>query len=142
MMLGWRLAALVLLAAVALGALADEVALRNGDRLRGEIDALADGILLLRTDYAGQVALRWSEVVSLATSRSVEVMLKGARTPARGTLQPLDGGRALLIAADGTGLELALADIAYINPKPGTSHCRRRTRAAIRTTGSSTPTAS
>jgi len=116
--LGRRLAALVLLAAVALGVLADEVALRNGDRLRGEIDALADGILLLRTDYAGEVALRWSEVVSLATSRPVDVMLKGARTPMRGTLRPLDGTRALLIAADGAPLELALADIAYLNPKP------------------------
>lgn len=118
MTLGWRLPALVVLSAVALGALADEVALRTGDRLRGEIDALADGVLLLRTDYAGEVALRWSEVASLATSRPVDVMLKGATTPMRGTLRSLDGTRALLIVADGTEVELALADIAYLNPKP------------------------
>ncbi len=118
MRLGWRLAALVYLAAVALGAQADEVALHNGDRLRGEIGALADGVLLLRTDYAGEVALRWSDVASIATSRPVDVMLTGARTPVRGTLWPLDGTRALLIAADGARLELALGDIAYLNPMP------------------------
>ncbi|HYI88047.1 MAG TPA: DUF481 domain-containing protein [Burkholderiales bacterium] len=118
MVLGCRLAALVLLAAAACGALADEVVLRNGDRLRGEIAALADGKLVLRTDYAGEVALRWSEVLSLATSRPVEVMLEGARSPLFGTLQRLYDGRALLVAADGTAVELTLEQIAYLNPKP------------------------
>lgn len=114
----FRLAALALLAAVVVDAAADEVVLRNGDRIRGEIAALADGKLLLRTGYAGELALRWSEVVSLTTTRPVELMLEGARTPLRGILQPLHGGRALLVTADGAVVELALSEISHVNPKP------------------------
>lgn len=118
MKLSGRLAALALLACAAGGSAADEVVLRNGDRIRGEVAALAGGKLVLRTEYAGEIALRWSEVVSLATTRPVDVMLEGARTPLRGTLQPLYGGRALLVAADGSAVELSLGEIAYVNPKP------------------------
>jgi len=69
----WRLAALfVLLAGAAHGAAADEVVLRNGERIRGEVAAMAGGKLVMRTDYAGE----------------------------------------------GGALELALVDIAYLNPEP------------------------
>lgn len=112
-----RMAALVLLAA-AIGAAADEIVLKNGDRIRGDVAAMAGGTLAVRTEYAGDIALRWSEVASLATTRPVEVLLKGARTPLRGTLQPLHGGRALLIDGGGSALELALSDVAFLNPKP------------------------
>lgn len=51
--------------------------LRNGDRIRGEVAELADGKLVLRTDYGMQAA-----------------------------------GGALLVAADGSVVELELAEIA------------------------------
>jgi putative salt-induced outer membrane protein YdiY len=114
--------ALLILFATALGAAADEVVLRSGERLRGEVAALADGKLILRTGYAGEIALRWSEVVSLETTQPVEVMLRGARGPLRGTLHPLDDGRALLVAADGSRAELALDELAYVNLKRHTGH--------------------
>ena len=113
-----RLAVLLLLAGAAIGAAADEIALRNGDRIRGEIVALADGKLVVRTGYAGEIALAWRDVVSLSTSAPVVVMRAGARVPLRGSLQSLYDGRALLIAPDGTALELSLDEIAYLNPKP------------------------
>jgi putative salt-induced outer membrane protein YdiY len=143
MTLGCRLAALILLAVEACGARADEVVLRNGDRLRGEIAALAGGKLVLRTDYAGEVALRWSEVASLSTTRPVEVMLEGARAPLRGILQPVYGGRALLVGADGAAVEVALGEIAFLNPKPyesglGTHYAGHLALAAAYTRGNST----
>jgi hypothetical protein len=107
-MVSARLGTLLVLAGAALAAAADEVVLRNGDRIRGEITSLADGKLVLRTDYAGEIALRWREVASLSTTAPVSVMRAGARTPLHGTLQPLYGGRLLLVAPDGTAHELSL----------------------------------
>jgi hypothetical protein len=112
-----RLVVLLALAAAALGAAADEVVLRNGDRMRGELVSLADGKLVLRTDYAGEITLRARDVASVATDRAVAVMRRGARAPLHGVLQPLYGGRVLL-AAPGGAVELALDEIAFINPRP------------------------
>jgi len=113
-----RAAAVAVLAAAALGAAADEIVLRSGERIRGEVAAMAGGKLRMRTDYAGDIEVRWSEVVSLSTTLPVEVLLEGARAPLRGTLQPLYGGRALLVDPEGGALELALSEVAYLNPKP------------------------
>lgn len=92
--------------------------LRNGDRIRGEVVSLSEGRLRLRTDYAGEIALRTSEVVALSTSRPVTVMRAGMRAPLRGTLQPLYGARVLLVTAEGAAHELSLDEIAYLNPRP------------------------
>jgi hypothetical protein len=99
-------------------AAADEVVLRNGDRLQGEIASLADGKLVLRTGYAGEIALRWDDVASLSTSGPVAVMRRGARAPLQGSLRPLEGGGVLLVASDGTQEAVALDEIQYLNPKP------------------------
>ena len=108
----------ILLCLAASGAAADEVRLANGDRISGELKGKSGGKLLVKTPHAGEVALDWNQVVSITTSRAVDVMLEGATTPTRGTLQPLYGGGALLVAPDGTAREIALKDIAYLNPQP------------------------
>lgn len=135
-----RLAALLLLAAAPIGTSADEIVLRSGDRIRGEIASLAGGKLVLRTDYAGEIALRWRDVAALSTTAPIAVMRAGTRTPLRGTLQPLDGGRVLLVAPDGAAHELALDEIEYLNPKPwesgiGTAYSGRITLSAAYTRG-------
>jgi putative salt-induced outer membrane protein YdiY len=129
----------VLLAA-ACSAAADEVVLRNGDRMRGEVASLSGGKLVLRTDYAGEIGLRWEEVTSLSTSKPIEIVRRGSRAPLRGTLQPLYGGRVLLVALDSTAHELALAEIASLNPKPwesgiGAAYAGRITLSAAYSSG-------
>jgi hypothetical protein len=135
-----RMAAFALLCAAALAARGDEVVLRNGDRLRGEVAAMSGGRLVLRTGYAGEIAVRWEDVTSVSTTAPIEIMLRGTRAPLRGTLQPLDDGRALLVAPDGAAHELALGEIAYLNPKPwesgvGVAYAGRITLSAAYTRG-------
>jgi opacity protein-like surface antigen len=110
-------AALVLLA-LAGCASADEVVMKNGDRIRGEIASLSGGKLVLRTDYAGEISLRWEEVASVSTSKPIEILRQGSQAPLQGTLQPLNSGRILLVAPDGAVHELALDEISHLNPKP------------------------
>lgn len=113
-----RSAALLLLAAATLGAAADEIVLRNGDRIRGEVTALSDGKLTLRTGYAGEIRVQWKDVTALSTDRPIRLMRRGDPAPLHGTLQPLYDGRILLVGRDGAAVELGLDEIAYLNPRP------------------------
>lgn len=99
------------------GAAADEVVLRNGDRISGEIASKSADVVVVRTDYAGEVSIQWREIATLSTTRVVEVLIRGEAEPVRGTLQPLYGGGALLIDAQGKARRVTLAQIAYLNPE-------------------------
>lgn len=134
-----RIAALAL-AGFSAWAAADEVRLANGDRISGELKGKAGDKLVVGTPHAGDVTLDWRQVVSITTIRPVEVLLEGAAEPVRGTLQPLYGGGALLVSAQGTAREISLKDIAYFNPKPhesgaGTTYTGRATLSAAYTSG-------
>lgn len=107
------------LAAPGTGALADEVVLRNGDRLTGTVLHLANGRLSLSTPYAEKLELDWKEVASVSTDAPVQVLRRGERQPQALRLGP----------------GVALDDIVYLNPAPhetglGTSYSGRAALAA------------
>jgi putative salt-induced outer membrane protein len=86
---------------------ADQVTLKNGDRLSGAI-VKADGkTLLLKTDYAGDVTLKWSAVDTFTTAGAVHVDLAGGQT-VRGTVTAAAGGEE--IAVEGGGKQSASLD--------------------------------
>lgn len=58
--------ALLALALLAAPALADEVRLANGDRITGEITARSGERLVVKTEFAGEIAVRLSDVASIA----------------------------------------------------------------------------
>lgn len=58
--------ALLVLALLAVPALADEVRLANGDRITGEITARSGERLVVKTEFAGDVAVRLRDVASIA----------------------------------------------------------------------------
>jgi hypothetical protein len=101
------------------GAAADEVVLRNGDRLSGTVLHVADGKLALRTPYAESLELDWATVAQIRTDAPVAVLRRGETRPTLLRLTP----------------EVALDDILYVNPKPhesglGTSYSGRAALAA------------
>jgi putative salt-induced outer membrane protein YdiY len=109
---------------------ADEIRLQNGDRISGDIVSKAGDTLTVRTDYAGELAIRWSDVASISTTAPIDIMLQGTGAPVRGTLQPGAKGGAVVHGAAGAARDISLADIAYLNPKPfesgrGTSYSGR-----------------
>jgi Protein of unknown function, DUF481 len=64
---------------------ADQVTLKNGDRLSGAI-VKADGkTLILKTDYAGELTLKWPAVDAFTTAEPVHVALAGGQE-VRGTV--------------------------------------------------------
>jgi putative salt-induced outer membrane protein YdiY len=59
---------------------ADQIVLKNGDRLTGTITKSDDKTLLIKTDYAGDVTVQWPAVQQLTSTQPLHVVLQGGKT--------------------------------------------------------------
>jgi putative salt-induced outer membrane protein YdiY len=97
-------------------ALADEAHLANGDKITGTIVMKDDQVLVIRTDYAGELKIRWADVVRLQSNDPVWVYLQDG-TRMRGRLV-LDQERRLVVDSNDnlkTG-GIPVQEVRYINP--------------------------
>jgi putative salt-induced outer membrane protein len=62
------------------GAMADQVTLKNGDRLSGTIVKFDDAKLVMKSEFAGDVTLPWDAVVAISSSAPLHVALKNGQT--------------------------------------------------------------
>jgi putative salt-induced outer membrane protein YdiY len=114
-------------------AAADEVRLKNGDVLTGEIVKKETGILVFKTSYAGQIQIQWSEIETLTSDNPVHIILtdnSNLRGPLVGTTEPGAAKIQLAKAKDKTEeeedeekneREFDLLKTRYINPTPDLS---------------------
>jgi putative salt-induced outer membrane protein YdiY len=70
--------------------LADQVTLKNGDRLTGTIVKSDAKTLLMKTDLAGDVNIQWDAVTSIVSSQTLHLALKDGQTVV-GTVTTTDG---------------------------------------------------
>jgi putative salt-induced outer membrane protein len=61
-------------------ALADRVSLKNGDRLSGTIVQSDSKTLVLHTEYAGDLTLKWDAVKGIESSEALHVELQNGKT--------------------------------------------------------------
>lgn len=87
---------------------ADQVSLKNGDRLTGTIVKSDGKALLVHTDYAGDVTIKWDAVAGLESSGELHVKLPDGKTIA-GTVKTTDGK--LEIATKSGAVEANIADV-------------------------------
>lgn len=98
--------------------LGDEVQLKNGDRLTGQIVRLTEGKLVLKSQLAGEITINLSDIKTFSSDAPIEVHLKD------GTVlhQPVAAAEPNEFAiAAGESLRpqsFNLADVAAINPPP------------------------
>jgi hypothetical protein len=78
-------------------ALADEVYLKNGDLLTGEILSTEDEQLIVETNYAKKIKVRFDKVVCVSSDEEVTLLLKNndklvghVTCPTLGSIQLLD----------------------------------------------------
>jgi putative salt-induced outer membrane protein len=64
----------------AVPALADQVSLKNGDRLTGTIVQSDGKTLVLHTEYAGDVTVKWDSLKGIESSESLRVELPNGKT--------------------------------------------------------------
>jgi len=102
-------------------AYADTIKLKNGDVLTGKVVKKETNKLVFQTKYAGEIKVLWSEIATLNTDTPVKVVMEDDAS-FDATLQKRSLGR---VKAVNTGLEmskeLALNEVAYINPSPEVS---------------------
>ena len=77
-----RTVILAVIVAVALcsAVFADQIVLKNGDRLSGTILHSDAKTLVIKTDYAGEVAVDWSAVQNITSTQNLHVGLKNGQT--------------------------------------------------------------
>jgi putative salt-induced outer membrane protein YdiY len=73
---------------VAFGARADQVILKNGDRLTGKIVTGDGKTLLLKSEFAGDVTIQWDAITDIESSDNINITLKdGTRLSGKVTTQ-------------------------------------------------------
>jgi putative salt-induced outer membrane protein YdiY len=87
---------------------ADQVVLKNGDRVTGSIIKKDGKNLTIKTDQFGVVIASWDQVVSVQADKPVHIVLADGRT-AEGTIATTNGK--LEVTTKDTKLSLAPADI-------------------------------
>jgi hypothetical protein len=83
---------------IPMNSIADEVCLKNGDRLTGQVIRMEAGQLILKTSYAVEISMVWQEVISLKTDDSVKVVLKD-ETALEGNTLSIEDGKMMLETA-------------------------------------------
>ena len=71
---------LLVLSACAASAFADQVTLKNGDRLSGTIVKTDDDKLEMKSEFAGDIKLPWSAVVAIVSAEPLHIALKNGQT--------------------------------------------------------------
>jgi putative salt-induced outer membrane protein YdiY len=97
---------------------ADEVHLKNGDRLTGEVKSLEEDGLVLVTSYAGEITIKWPEVAALRTDKPIKVVLTDESVVEGISQQGEEEEMNLLTEKIEGGVSFSLADVKSINPKP------------------------
>jgi small nuclear ribonucleoprotein (snRNP)-like protein len=75
---------------LALSVRADQVTLKNGDRLTGTIVKSDAKTMLIKTELAGEVNVQWDAVTSIVSSQALHLALKDGQTVV-GTVTTVDG---------------------------------------------------
>jgi len=88
---------------------ADQVVLKNGDRLTGSITKSDDKTLLIKTEFAGDVTIQWPAVQEISSTQPLNVALSNGKTVA-GPITTADGSFAVSTASSGT-VNVAKGDV-------------------------------
>jgi len=88
---------------------ADQVVLKNGDRLTGTITKSDDKTLLIKTEFAGDVTVQWPAVQEVTSTQPLHITTANGKTVA-GPVTTADGSLAVATATSGT-VSVAKGDV-------------------------------
>ena len=99
---------------------ADELIMKDGSRLIGEVVKRENGTLEFKTSYAGVIKVTWDEVAELHADETMELMLDDESTRTAKHIKSSEGGLIVYddVEPDLSEPSLAQDELAYINPAP------------------------
>jgi putative salt-induced outer membrane protein YdiY len=80
---------------------ADQIVLKNGDRLSGSIEKSDDKTLVIKTEFAGEVTVKWLGIQAINSTQPLHVSLSNGQTVV-GTVTTSDGNLAVATPNAGT----------------------------------------
>lgn len=83
---------------------ADQIVLKNGDRLTGTIEQSDGKTLVIKTEFAGEVTVQWPAVQEITSTQRLHVNLSDGKT-VDGTVTTSDGNLAVVTPNAGTVTE-------------------------------------
>lgn len=99
-----------------LQALADQIRLKNGDVLSGDIIKKETDKVILKTAYADNISISWTEVVSLRSDKPLQIVLTDDSSM-KGRVLPAGNGKAEVQTRKGDHVaQIDLDKLLYINP--------------------------
>lgn len=115
-----RLLCLMLFSVIVLApaAGADEVYMKNGDRLSGQIVKMTDSKLVLKSDAAGEVTLPLAEIQGLSSTRPLEIHLQDGTVLNQSVQVSQPGQFAIEAGPTLRAQTFRLEDLVSINPPP------------------------
>lgn len=97
-------------------ACADQLRLKNGDILTGEVIKKETDKVIFSTAYAGELEIAWAEIASVDSEEAVRIVLTDERSM-KGRIVPAGKGRAIIQTEGGKEMaRIKLANLLYINP--------------------------
>ena len=99
--MGKQCLVLLLLLAFSFQLFADQVVLKNGDRLTGAITKSDGKTLIIKTEFAGEVTVQWPAVQEITSTQPLHVATQDGKTVV-GSVTTTDGTLAVSTPASGT----------------------------------------
>ncbi len=97
---------------------ADQVVMKNGDRLTGKVVKAEEGKLVFKTPYAGEISISLSKVARIETEADVTVVLEDNSELVGRLVTDAAGVPAVKVGEDELPEPLETQEIFYINPPP------------------------
>ena len=111
---------IVLSFTMTIGVLADEVVLKNGDKLTGKFVQLEEDTLVFETEYAGEINIKTDQVDRMTTDQPVVITFNDGKTSEDKVFfgQPIDDDTRLETAPSTGGVSLSTVKNIYKEAKP------------------------
>jgi len=105
----------VFCAGPALADYTDTVVLKNGDRITGDVNSLAQGRLSFDTDAMGTVSIEWDKVAEILSEKSMQVETTGG-IRYFGQLERSARDAEVTVKTTESVETVAIADVVHITP--------------------------
>lgn len=97
---------------------AGQISLVNGDSLTGTIVSMDNGVLVLKTEYAGTINLQWDKVARMQSEAPLRVVLTDQTNLIGETKEAAKGQMKLKMGKIVETASFDLGEVVAINPKP------------------------
>ena len=109
------LISVIFICTASVNGMADEISLKNGDRITGTVVKMENNTLTFKTSYAGEISVTWEEIASIETDLPIDLVLSDD-TFTRGMVAPSEKGKLIILAPEPVTIDLA--QVKGINPGP------------------------